>query len=147
MTALVLGLAAALVLMPRASRADDDQPTIISAQGDARARASSPEALVSTKPALPPGSAPPVIPSEAVPVTARIGASASSPARTSAFAAVPAPTMSAPQTSPTSAEANPAPKMAPPPAAAESRPGRFVLIAFGTILAFALFFWERRTKD
>ena len=131
---------ALLALTARTVRADGDQSDIISAHGDARARATSAEALVEPAPEVPPNSAPPVVPSTAVVATPEVSRPAASPAS-------PISAGGSPQTPPAAvADTNSAPKQALPPVVPEGR-GRAALIAAGALIALAMFLWERRRKD
>ena len=136
---------AGLALTARTVRADDEQPTIISAHGDALGRATSAEALVEPKPSVPPNSAPPVIPS------ATVIAAMPSPAPPSVVAPEPAPIAGAPQAPPapaTIANTTSAAKTLPSPTSPpEPERGHAALIIAGAVLALAMFLWERRRKD
>ena len=131
----------ALALAAPSARADD--PTIISAHGDALARATSAQALVEPMPANPPNTpaapkaaepeadAPPPPPIPLVPPQGDALTDAA-PALSASVQAASAPVVAAPSEPPT----------APPPATnGKSRAG---LIVLGALAALGLFLWERR---
>lgn len=138
----MLGFAAALALTARAARADGDQSDIISAHGDARARATSAEELVKPMPAVPPNSAPPVIPSAtAAFTTPRVARPAAVQTAPAGAAQIPPATAAQGETS--------AVLVSTKAAAPETGLGknRGLLIAAGALIALAMFLWERRRKD
>jgi len=141
-----LGLAFALTLMARATRAQD-QSNIISQHGDALARSTSAQALVVPMPPVPPNTPVPVHPSGDVYATP---SAPSAPVVASAAAPTAALTSPAPGggAAPQSAQTAPAPSVLPESndSSAGSSRRRVVLIIVGALIAIAMFLWDRRRK-
>ena len=142
----VFGLAAGFGLAAIAARADGDQSDVISAHGDARAEAKPAEELVKPMPAVPPNSAPPVVPSS-TPVVAAPGIPRPAAVLTSAPVVPERPHASGGQAPATLTDNGAAAAPAAPPAGQERRDGHAILIIAGAVLALAMFLWERRRKD
>jgi hypothetical protein len=138
------GFAAGFAFVARPVRAQGSQSDIISQQGDALARSTSAQALVPPMPAVPPNTAPPIMPATTNAAAATLNAPPFTPAQVDT--APVAPPGGAPSLGTNAPPIAPGLPETAPDAALSTGHSRAILIAAGALIAVAMFLWDRRRK-